>query len=54
MERVLARASTSGRTRDASRSKVEARVETYHTVTRSVLEEFSSLSVKVGQVRKDP
>ena len=45
---VLKRASKTGRTRDTARSSVEARVDVYHQVTKTVVQEYSSLSAKVG------
>ena len=45
---VLNRASKTRRSRDTTRSTVEERVDVYEKVTKTVVQEYSSLSVKVG------
>ena len=45
---VLNRASKTRRPRDTTRSAVEGRVDVYEKVTKTVVQEYSSLSVKVG------
>ena len=45
---VLNRASKTRRPRDTTRSAVEERVDVYEKVTKTVVQEYSSLSVKVG------
>ena len=45
---VLNRASKTRRSRDTTRSAVEERVDVYEKVTKTVVQEYSSLSVKVG------